>query len=87
MASLLKKTPSKLARPRTCRVCGKKGVQASGGFAGSGQQQRFTGGIKDVYGKGMAGVLAGTQEKQAQSLQNIQDIINSWREAAGGIAA
>jgi len=29
MASLLKKTPSKLARPRTCRVCGKKGVQAS----------------------------------------------------------
>ena len=34
----------------------------------------------------MAGVLAGTQEKQAQSLQNIQDIINAWREAAGGIA-
>ena len=27
-----------------------------------------------------------TQEKQAQSLQNIQDIINAWREAAGGIA-
>ena len=60
--------------------------RAGGGFAGSGQFQRFLTGAKDVYGKGMAGVLAGTQEKQAQSLQNIQDIINAWREAAGGIA-
>ena len=68
------------------KMSGKTGKQAGGGFAGSGQFQRFTSGAKDVYGKGMAGALVGTQEKQTKSLQNIQDIINAWREAAGGIA-
>ena len=61
---------------------GQKGVQASGGFAGSGQQQQFTSGIKDVYGKGMTDVLAQTGQQRAQSLKSVQDMINQWQSQA-----
>ena len=64
---------------------GKKGIQASGGFAGSGQQQQFASGIKDVYGKGMTDVLAKTGQQRAQSLQSIQDMINQWQSQASQI--
>ena len=61
---------------------GMQGRQASGGFAGSGQQQQFTGGIKDVYGKGMTDVLTRTGQQRAQSLKSVQDMINQWQSQA-----
>ena len=61
---------------------GTQGKQAFGGFAGSGQQQQFTGGIKDVYGKGMTDVLTQTGQQRGQSLQSIQDMINQWQSQA-----
>ena len=64
---------------------GQTGKRAFGGFAGSGQQRDFSRGAKDVYGKGMSGVLAQTQQQQAQGLQSVQDVINQWKETAAGI--
>ena len=64
---------------------GQKGFQAAGGFAGSGQQQQYAGGIKDVYGKGMTDVLASTGQQRAQSLKSIQDMINQWQTQASQI--
>ena len=64
---------------------GQKGRRAFGGFSGSGQQQQYSAGAKDVYGKGMADVLAQTQQQQAQGLQSVQDVINQWKETAAGI--
>jgi len=61
---------------------GKEGRTAAGGFAGSAQQRRFTQGAKDVYGKGMSDVLAQTGQQQVQGLQNVQDIMNQWRDTA-----
>lgn len=61
---------------------GKQGRQAFGGFAGSGQQQQFTGDIKDVYGKGMTDVLSKTGQQRAQSLKSVQDMINQWQSQA-----
>ena len=67
------------------RTSGQKGRRAFGGFAGSGQQEKFIGEAKDVYGKGMSDVLAQTQQQQAQGLQSVQDVINQWRDTAAGI--
>ncbi len=64
---------------------GQTGKRAFGGFSGSGQQQKFSAGVKDVYGKGMSDVLAQTQQQQAQGLESVQDIINQWKETAAGI--
>ena len=61
---------------------GKEGKAAAGGFAGSSQQQKFMQGAKDVYGKGMSDVLAQTGQQQMHGLQNVQDIINQWRDTA-----
>ena len=61
---------------------GKEGRTAAGGFAGSAQQRRFTQGAKDVYGKGMSDVLAQTGQQQVQGLQNVQNIMNQWRDTA-----
>ena len=63
-------------------IGGGKGMQAAGGFAGSGQQQRFTESAKDVYGKGMADVIAQTSQQRLQGLQNVQNVINQWRDTA-----
>ena len=60
----------------------KKSKLAAGGFAGSGQQQRYTQLAKDVYGKGMSDVLATTGQQRLSGLQNVQDIINQWRDTA-----
>ena len=59
-----------------------QGSKAFGGFAGSGQQQAFTQSAKDVYGKGMTDVLAQTGQQRLSGLQNVQDIINQWRQSA-----
>ena len=67
------------------QVQGKAGKQAFGGFAGSGQQQQYAGGIKDVYGKGMTDVLAKTGQQRAQSLKGVQDMINQWQSQASKI--
>ena len=61
---------------------GQKSNLAAGGFAGSGQQQRYTQLAKDVYGKGMSDVLATTGQQRLSGLQNVQDIINQWRDTA-----
>ena len=61
---------------------GEQAAQAYGGFAGSGQQQAYTQSAKDVYGKGMSDVLAQTGQQQIQGLQNVQDIMNQWRDTA-----
>ena len=65
---------------------GKQAIQAGGGFAGSGQQQRYLEGAKDVYGKGMTDVLAQTGQQRTAGLQSVQDVLNQWRETAAGIA-
>ena len=67
------------------RTGGEKGKRAFGGFSGSGQQQKFSAGAMDVYGKGMSDVLAQTQQQQAQGLQSVQDVINQWRDTAASI--
>tara|TARA_R110000824_G_scaffold73856_3_gene187960 strand:- start:7878 stop:8348 length:471 start_codon:yes stop_codon:yes gene_type:complete len=64
---------------------GKVGKQAFGGFAGSGQQQQYAGGIKDVYGKGMTDILAKTGQQRAQSIKSVQDMINQWQSQASKI--
>ena len=61
---------------------GQKATQAAGGFAGSGQQQRFTQSSRDVYGQSMADILSKTGQQRMQGLQSVQDIINDWRETA-----
>ena len=61
---------------------GEQGKKAMGGFAGSGQQRRFTTAAKDVYGKGMSDVLSQTGEQRIRGLQSVQDIISSWRDTA-----
>tara|TARA_R110000824_G_scaffold46017_1_gene132627 strand:- start:3150 stop:3620 length:471 start_codon:yes stop_codon:yes gene_type:complete len=65
---------------------GKDMKRAGGGFAGSGQINRYMSGVKDVYGKGMSTALSGVQEKQSKSSSNILDIINSWRRSAQEIS-
>ena len=67
------------------RTSGEKGKRAFGGFTGSGQQQKYTAGARDVYGKGMSDVLAQTQQQQAEGLQSVQDVINQWRDTAASI--
>ena len=61
---------------------GQKGQQAFGGFAGSGQAQKFGQQAKDVYGKGMSEVLAQTGQQQMKGLTGVQDMINKWQETA-----
>ena len=61
---------------------GQQGRASAGGFAGSGQQQQFAQSAKDVYGKGMTDVLAQTGQQRLGGLQNVQDVINQWRDTA-----
>jgi len=65
---------------------GKKARQAGGGFAGSGQLKDFQSGAKDVYGKGMSGVVSQVQDKQVASSKSILDTISDWRKQAMEIA-
>ena len=65
---------------------GKKMKQAGGGFAGSGQMDRFVGGAKDVYGKGMGGVLSKVGAQKAAGIKSISDIIQSWQTTASSLS-
>ena len=65
---------------------GQKMRQAGGGFAGSGQMQQFMGGAKDVYGKGMSGVLTNVGAQKAQGIKSISDIIQGWQDTAQSLA-
>ena len=60
--------------------------QAAGGFAGSGQMQDYMSGAKDVYGKGMSGILSKVGAQKAQGIQSISDIIKGWQTTAQQIA-
>ena len=79
-------TGSSLLNSMLTSAGGQKGTQAAGGFAGSGQQQQFAGGIKDVYGKGMTDVLTQTGQQRAQSLKSVQDMINQWQSQASQVS-
>lgn len=68
------------------KTSGKTMRQAGGGFAGSGQQQRYVGGVKDVYGKGMSSVLSKVGAQKAQGIKSISDIIQSWQTTASQLA-
>ena len=57
-------------------------TKAYGSFADSGQQQDFAQSAKDVYGKGMTDVLGQASGQRLSGLQNVQDIINQWRQTA-----
>ena len=65
---------------------GKKMKQAGGGFAGSGQMDKFMGGAKDVYGKGMGGVLSKVGAQKAAGIKSISDIIQSWQTTASSLS-
>ena len=60
----------------------KGGARAAGGFAGSGQQQRFGQNIKDVYGKQMSDVLSAVSTSKAKAATSIQDTIDSYKDMA-----
>tara|TARA_R100001015_G_C4615454_1_gene171443 strand:- start:586 stop:1071 length:486 start_codon:yes stop_codon:yes gene_type:complete len=60
----------------------KGGARAAGGFAGSGQQQRFGQNIKDVYGKQMSDVLSAVGTSKAKAATSIQDTIDSYKDMA-----
>ena len=64
---------------------GQSAKQAMGGFAGSSQGMQFQQGARDVYGKGASDILAKAGTQRMQGLQNVQDIINQWRETVAGI--
>jgi hypothetical protein len=63
-------------------MSGKKGRQAAGGFAGSGQQQEFASGVRDVYGKGMTDVLAQTGQQRTKALSTVKDLIDRMQSQA-----
>ena len=65
---------------------GQKAKTAGGGFAGSGQQERYEQAARDVYGKGMGNVLASTGKARTAGIQNVGDIVSSWRDVASQIA-
>jgi hypothetical protein len=65
---------------------GQKAKTAGGGFAGSGQQQQYQQAARDVYGKGMSGVLSTAGKSRTQGIQNVSDIVTSWRDLASQIA-
>tara|TARA_R110000824_G_scaffold101230_2_gene240501 strand:- start:2503 stop:2988 length:486 start_codon:yes stop_codon:yes gene_type:complete len=64
---------------------GKDAKKAGGGFAGSGQQEQFMGSAKDVYGKGMSGILSKVGMQKQQGIKSISDIIQSWQQTAQSI--
>lgn len=51
---------------------------AYGGFAGSGQQNLFTQGAKDVYGRDMADVLTKAGGQRLQAGKGVSDTLNRW---------
>ncbi len=58
------------------------GKKAYGGFAGSGQAGRFESGVKDEYGKSMAGILDEIVYKpRASGSQALSDWTSAWDEA------
>lgn len=65
---------------------GQKAKTAGGGFAGSGQQQQYEQAARDVYGKGMGNVLSTAGKARTQGIQNISNIVSSWRDLASEIA-
>tara|TARA_R100001443_G_scaffold117084_2_gene139853 strand:- start:3559 stop:4029 length:471 start_codon:yes stop_codon:yes gene_type:complete len=68
------------------QTSGIKAKKASGGFAGSGQHSQYQESARDVYGKGMGDVLSQAGKGRTQGIQNISDIVSSWRTLASEIA-
>lgn len=68
------------------KLGGKKAREAYGGFAGSGQQQRFTEGAKDVYGKEMSGVLSDVGRTRTSAISGVSSLISDWKDLASQIA-
>ena len=53
-----------------------------GGFAGTGMSQFAQAKAKDVYGKGMQGVVGRAVGGKAESLKTLQSIIDQWQSTA-----
>ena len=65
---------------------GQKARQAAGGFAGSSGFGRYTGGVKDVYGREMTGAITEVGQQRMQGLGNISDLISQWKDVGQRIA-
>ena len=61
---------------------GQKGIQAAGGFAGSGQFGKQQASVKDVYGKSMTDTLTSVRGQQSQGIGAISDLISQWNQMA-----
>ena len=66
----------------TQQLGGQEATQAAGGFAGSSGFGKQQAGARDVYGKGMQGVLSNVGQQRSAATGNIQDIISSWMQTA-----
>ena len=61
---------------------GQSASQASGGFAGSAQEQAYGCGVRDVYGKGMTGTIADVAKQRGAAFSNVQDLVGNWQQQA-----
>jgi hypothetical protein len=58
-----------------------------GGFASSGQYNKYLESARDVYGQGATDVLANVGLQKSQASQSIEDIITDWQTQAAEVAA
>ena len=79
---IVEKTGQTLLGDLSKTLGGASAAKATGGFAGSGQQQRYTTQAKDLYGKGMSDVISDTAQSRLKGQQNVRDIIDSWSKTA-----
>ena len=64
---------------------GKAASQAAGGFAGTGGYDKYTKGIKDVYGKGMTDILQERGRGISSGVSSMSDLVASWQQAVSQI--
>lgn len=65
---------------------GKEATKAAGGFAGGSGFGRQQSGVKDVYGKEMAGAIGDVGQQYSQGLGLVSDLVNQWHEQAQRIS-
>ena len=83
---LMESSGASFAENLITSMSNKSAKQASGGFAGSGQQKRYTQNVRDVYGKEMSGVLSEIGKARTSSLSGMSDLMSSWKDLASQVA-
>ena len=83
---LMESTGASFAENLITSMQGKKAKQAAGGFAASGQQNRYQQNVRDVYGKEMADVISGVGKSRSSALSGISDLISGWKDFASQVA-